>query len=101
MPLHAQEEIWVIRLFNRFDNPIRSNCRNYQSRCRNMYTLVMAAVYSNLVPAMADRMKQGIFCNADSVTGDIIIKWLLVSDGKIPFCLGRDILIQVSAKACI
>ena len=63
--------------------------------------LVMAAVYRNLIPAMADRMKQGIFCNADSVTGDIIIKWLLVSDGKIPFCLGRDILIQVSAKACI
>ena len=66
-----------------------------------MYTLVMAAVYRNLIPAMADRMKQSILCNINTVTGDIIVKWLLVGDGKIPFCLGRDILIQVSAKAYI
>ena len=33
MPLHSQEEIRVIRLFNSLDNTVRSNRRNYQSRC--------------------------------------------------------------------
>ena len=101
MPLHSQEEIRVIRLFNSLDNTVRSNRRNYQSRCRNMHTLVMAAVYSNLGLTVADGVKESILCNIHPVTWDIIVKRLLVCDRKFPFCLGWDILIQTSTKAYI
>ena len=101
MPLHSQEEIRVIRLFNSLDNTVRSNRRNYQFRCWNMHTLVMAAVYSNLGLTVADGVKESILCNIHPVTWDIIVKRLLVCDRKFPFCLGWDILIQTSTKAYI